>query len=32
VAQGLDPMYESWGQGFINEERWIQTVYNSYPR
>jgi cyclase len=32
VAQGLDPMYESWGQGFINEQRWIETVYNSYPR
>ena len=32
VAEGLGAEYESWGQGFINEERWIQTVYNSYPR
>lgn len=32
VAEGLGPDYESWGQGFINEEAWIQTVFNSYPR
>lgn len=32
VAAGLDPMYESWGQGFINEQRWIETVFDSYPR
>jgi cyclase len=32
VAEGLDPMYASWGQGFINEQRWIETVYDSYPR
>lgn len=32
VAAGLDPMYESWGQGFINEQQWIETVYDSYPR
>lgn len=32
VAQGLDPMYESWGQGFIDESRWIETVFDSYPR
>ncbi|MFK7865749.1 MAG: MBL fold metallo-hydrolase [Pseudohongiellaceae bacterium] len=32
VAAGLDPQYESWGQGFINEQRWIETVYDSYPR
>jgi glyoxylase-like metal-dependent hydrolase (beta-lactamase superfamily II) len=32
VAAGLDPMYERWGQGFINEQRWIETVYDSYPR
>lgn len=32
VAEGLDPMYESWGQGFINEQRWIETVFQSYPR
>lgn len=32
VAAGLDPEFESWGQGFINEQRWIETVYDSYPR
>ena len=32
VAEGLDSMYESWGQGFIDEESWIETVFNSYPR
>jgi glyoxylase-like metal-dependent hydrolase (beta-lactamase superfamily II) len=32
VQAGLDPMYERWGQGFINEQRWIETVYDSYPR
>ena len=32
VAEGLGDMYESWGQGFINEERWIGTVFDSYPR
>jgi len=32
VAQGLDPMYESWGQGFISEQRWIETVFDSYRR
>jgi cyclase len=32
IEAGLDPMYESWGQGFINEQRWIETVFDSYPR
>jgi len=32
VAAGLGAEYESWGQGFINEQRWIETVYTSYPR
>ena len=32
VAEGLSDEYESWGQGFINEQRWIETVYASYPR
>lgn len=32
VAQGLDPSLESWGQGFISEQRWIETVFDSYPR
>lgn len=32
VAEGLGSEYESWGQGFISEEAWITTVFNSYPR
>ena len=32
VAEGLGAEYESWGQGFINEQRWIETVFDSYPR
>lgn len=32
VQAGLDPVYERWGQGFINEQRWIETVFDSYPR
>lgn len=32
VATGLSAEYESWGAGFINEQRWIETVYDSYPR
>ena len=29
VEAGLPEEYEAWGQGFINEQRWIETVYNS---
>ncbi len=32
VAAGLGAEYASWGQGFINEQRWIETVYDSYAR
>lgn len=32
VAEGLDPSLESWGQGFISEQQWIETVFDSYPR
>ncbi|NKB34222.1 MAG: MBL fold metallo-hydrolase [Pseudomonadales bacterium] len=32
VAEGLGPDLESWGGGFISEEAWITTVFNSYPR
>ena len=32
VAEGLGDEYESWGQGFINEQRWIETVFDSSPR
>ncbi|MDZ7687012.1 MAG: MBL fold metallo-hydrolase [Gammaproteobacteria bacterium] len=27
VARGLDDKWESWGTGFINEERWIRTIH-----
>lgn len=30
VSEGLGSQYESWGQGFINEQRWIETVFDSY--
>ncbi len=26
VAEGLDERWESWGGGFIDEERWIRTL------
>ena len=29
VDKGLHRRYASWGRGFINEERWIRTVYDS---
>jgi glyoxylase-like metal-dependent hydrolase (beta-lactamase superfamily II) len=32
ASKGLGEQYESWGTGFINEQRWIETVFNSYPR
>lgn len=32
VAEGLGDEYDIWGQGFINEQRWIETVFDSYPR
>ncbi|MEQ8953940.1 MAG: hypothetical protein RL120_07360 [Gammaproteobacteria bacterium] len=32
VAEGLGDAYASWGTGFINEQRWIETVFDSYPR
>ena len=32
VAEGLGDEYELRGQGFINQQRWIETVFASYPR
>jgi glyoxylase-like metal-dependent hydrolase (beta-lactamase superfamily II) len=32
ASKGLGAQYESWGTGFIDEQRWIETVFNSYPR
>ncbi|MCZ6514811.1 MAG: MBL fold metallo-hydrolase [Acidobacteria bacterium] len=31
-AAGLASEWKSWGAGFINEERWIGTIYHSYSR
>lgn len=31
VADGLDPQWQAWGTGFINEERWIRTLAASGP-
>lgn len=28
-ARGLGSQWQSWGTGFINEERWLQTLYDS---
>jgi glyoxylase-like metal-dependent hydrolase (beta-lactamase superfamily II) len=28
--EGLPEKYREWGTGFINTERWIETIYNSY--
>lgn len=27
IAKGLDPKWQSWGEGWIKEERWITTLY-----
>lgn len=32
AGQGLPDKWNEWGQGFINTERWIQIVYQSYSR
>lgn len=32
IAEGLGSDLDTWGQGFISEEAWITTVFNSYPR
>jgi cyclase len=29
LARGLGSQWESWGSGFINEERWIRTLLSS---
>jgi len=28
--EGLPEQYKSWGSGFINTDRWIETIYNTY--
>ncbi len=30
VEQGLSEQWEDWAWNFITEERWIETIYNSY--
>lgn len=27
--RGLDPKWASWGSGFINQDRWIEAIYQS---
>jgi cyclase len=29
LAAGLDPQWDSWGSGFINQERWLKTLIES---
>ena len=29
IVKGLDSKWESWGKGFINEERWLTTLVKS---
>ncbi len=31
-AAGLPDNWASWGSGFINTERWLETLYQSYTR
>ena len=31
-SQGLGAEWEPWGAGFINGDRWIETIYNSYSK
>jgi len=32
VERGLDAQWAEWTWGFINEQRWIETLYASYSR
>jgi len=32
VEAGLDEKWAEWSWPFINEQRWIETIYDSYPR
>ncbi|MDA1277004.1 MAG: MBL fold metallo-hydrolase [Verrucomicrobia bacterium] len=31
-AAGLPDKWKDWGSGFVNTDRWIETVYNSFTR
>ncbi|MEW6736082.1 MAG: MBL fold metallo-hydrolase [Acidobacteriota bacterium] len=31
-AEGLPEVWKDWGSGFINTERWIETIYRSLTR
>jgi cyclase len=31
-AEGLPAKWDSWGKGFINADRWIETIYTSYSK
>ena len=30
--EGLPDEWKSWGTGFVNTERWLETIYRSYTR
>ncbi len=30
VAAGVGDKYKDWSWGFINEDRWLTTLYNEY--
>ena len=30
--EGLPEKWQSWGSGFINQDRWIEAIFNSYSR
>ncbi len=32
LKDGLPDRWQSWGSGFINETRWIQTLYRNYSQ
>jgi hypothetical protein len=31
-ADGLPPEWKSWDGGFINANRWLETLYNSFTK
>jgi glyoxylase-like metal-dependent hydrolase (beta-lactamase superfamily II) len=32
IAAGVEPKWKDWTWGFINEERWLTTLYNEYAK
>ena len=29
-AEGFPDEWKSWGEGFVNSDRWIDTIYRSF--